>query len=76
MLGMYYQVEKSHGATDDAECFVLASRMVHPAQICPKMCKVLCQAQLADPCSRGGGRGVQGGGGLNHSAAATFTEMQ
>ncbi len=50
MLIMNYKVEKSHDATADAECFVLASLMVHPAKICQRRCKVLCQARLADPC--------------------------
>ncbi len=43
MLSMYYKVEKNHDATDSAECFVLASLMVHASQICQRRCKVLCE---------------------------------
>ena len=70
---MSYKVEKSHNAMDHSECFLLASLMVHPSQICHRRCKVLCQAQLADPCLEAG---VRGEAALNHSVAATWTEMQ
>ena len=52
---MNCKVERSLNATATAECFVLASLMVHPAQIRPRK----CQARLTDPCLGlgGGGKG-------------------
>ena len=69
---MSYKVEKSHNAMDHSECFLLASYGASITDL-PQRCKVLCQAQLADPCLEAG---VRGEAALNHSVAAAWTEMQ